>query len=146
MLNDGIFQFRVIFAHWHMYWFRWRSCTSKQGEKLEESLFVEHSAVYLEIIYPPVSPNAFSPSWLWQKPLVQQQMCENCLHVVRGEQEQEQTGIFLICHVCFSLLSLSALQQLKTMHYLCACDFSSPVSRWRKMSLCTNAWGWWHVF
>lgn len=60
-----------------------------------------------------------------QKPLVQQQMCENSLHVVRGERQQEQTGMFLICRVCFSLPSLTALQQLKTMHYLCACD-STP--------------------
>ena len=50
-------------------------------------------------------------------------MCENSLRVASAEQEQEQTGMFLICQVRSSLPSLSALQQLKMMHYLCVCDF-----------------------
>lgn len=59
---------------------------------------------------------------------MQQQTCENSLCAVRAEQEQEQTGMFLICRVCSSLLSLSALQQLKTMHYLCVYDFFFSLS------------------
>lgn len=117
------------------HWFRSRSCTSRWGEKQEECLFVEYWAVYLDIIYPTVSERFLfcCLELVWYHNDDRSLLCSSrCVKIVsmlwEPSKSKNKLELFLICRVCFSLLLLTALQQLKTMHYLCVCDFSPHLS------------------
>lgn len=132
--------FFSVFARWHEIR---RGTNSDQGAahldearnrksvcllNTEQCIWTWIIQLYLNVFF-----SFFCLELVWYHNADRSLLCSSrCVKIVsmlwEPSKSKNKLELFLICRVCFSLLLLTALQQLKTMHYLCVCDFSPHLS------------------